>query len=217
VVDGVVAVTIVAGPRSVTRRLPGSALVAVTVAVSSAGCDGERELVGLTRDPEPVVDVASVPDVSRDGESFRFVAAEDGLLVVFFGYTNCPDVCPTTLAELRRGIDELDAEDAERIDTVMVSIDPARDRDLLAEYVDSFVPQAHAVATDDEALLQQITLAFGVSYQVTNRPNGDVDVSHSDTGLFAVDDTGTLAITWPYGSSSDDIAGDLEQLLADRA
>ena len=99
----------------------------------------------------------------------------------------------------------------------MVSIDPDRDREVLADYIDSFVPDAHAVATDDDTLLQQIAVAFGVSYQVTTRPNGDVDVSHSDTGLFAVDDTGTLVLTWPYGSSSDDIAGDLEQLLADRA
>jgi protein SCO1 len=189
----------------------------VAIAAAVAACGGERELVGYTRDPEPMVDLAAVPDVSRDGEPFRFVAPHDGLLVVFFGYTNCPDVCPTTLAELRRGLDELDADDAARIDTVMVSIDPARDREIVSDYIDGFVPDAHAVATDDDALLQQVTLAFGVSYQVTTRPNGDVDVAHTDDGLFAVDDTGTLLITWPYGTSGDDIAGDLEQLLADRA
>jgi protein SCO1 len=99
----------------------------------------------------------------------------------------------------------------------MVTIDPDRDRDVVADYIDSFVPGAHAVATDDDTLLQEVALAFGVSYQVTTRPNGDVDVSHSNTGLFAVDDTGTLLLTWPYGTSSDDIAGDLEQLLADHA
>ena len=192
-------------------------LVTVFTAVTVAGCGEDRQLVGLTRDPEPEVDVAAVPDVSRDGEPFRFVAPDDGMLVVFFGYTNCPDVCPTTLAQLRRGLDDLEPDDAERIDAVMVSIDPERDRDVLADYVDSFVPGAHAVALDDDAVLQEVALAFGVSYQVTTRPNGDVDVAHSDTGLFAVDDTGTLVLTWPYGSTSDDIAGDLEQLLADRA
>ena len=208
---------VVTGPCGVTRSRLTTTLVALRAFAAATGCGGDRELVGLTRDPEPVVDVATVPDVSRDGEPFRFVAPDDGLLVVFFGYTNCPDVCPTTLAEVRRGLDELDAEDAERIDTVMVSIDPERDRDVVADYVDSFVPGAHAVALDDDDVLQQITLAFGISYQVTTRPNGDVDVAHSDDGLFAVDDTGTLLLTWLYGTSSDDIAGDLEQLLADRA
>jgi protein SCO1 len=203
----------------VNRRQAASVLAAVSVALAMtlAACGGDRELVGLTRDPEPVVDVAAVPDASRDGEPFRFVAPAGGLLVTFFGYTNCPDVCPTTLAELRRGIDALAAEDADRVTAVMVSIDPARDRDVLADYIASFVPDARAVALDDDALLQQIALAFGVSYQVTTRPNGDVDVSHSDTGLFAVDDTGTLVLTWPFPTDSDDIAGDLEQLLDDRA
>jgi protein SCO1/2 len=201
----------------VNRRLAASLAASVTVAMTLAACGGERELAGLTRDPEPHVDVAAVPDASRDGEPFRFVAPEGGLLVTFFGYTNCPDVCPTTLAELRRGLDDLDADDADRVAAVMVSIDPGRDRDVLPDYIASFVPDAHAVALDDDALLQRIALAFGVSYQVTTRPNGDVDVSHSDTGLFAVDDTGTLVLTWPYPTDSDDIAGDLEQLLEDRA
>jgi protein SCO1 len=197
------------------RQVRAAVVAAVTGAVMLGACGGDRELVGLSRDPAPMVDVAPVPDASRDGEPFRFVAAQDGLLVVFFGYTNCPDVCPTTLAELRRGLDELEADDADRIDTVMVSIDPARDRDVVAGYIDSFVPGAHAVALDDDAVLQQLALAFGVSYQVTTDASGDVDVAHSNTGLFAVDDTGTLVLTWAYGTSSDDIAGDLEQLLAD--
>jgi protein SCO1 len=197
------------------RRVALPLVAAATTMI--AACGGDRELVGLTRDPEPVVDITPVPDVSRDGDSFRFVAPDGGLLVVFFGYTNCPDVCPTTLAELRRGLDELEADDADRIDTVMVSIDPARDRDVVAGYIDSFVPGAHAVALDDDAVLQQLALAFGVSYQVTTDASGDVDVAHSNTGLFAVDDTGTLVLTWAYGTSSDDIAGDLEQLLADSA
>jgi protein SCO1/2 len=190
--------------------------VAAAIVMVVGACGGDRELVGLTRDPEPDVDIVAVPDVSRDGDQFRFVAPDGGLLVVFFGYTNCPDVCPTTLAELRRGLDELDADDADRIDTVMVSIDPARDRDVLAEYIASFVPGAHAVALDDDSTLQRLALAFGISYQVTTGVGGEIDVAHSDDGLFAVDDSGTLVLTWLYGTSSDDLAADLEQLLADR-
>ena len=206
-VDGVVAAAVAAGSRRVTGRgrrgASGSLFAAVLVAIAGsatvAACGGERELVGLTRDPEPVVDVAPVPDVSRDGEPFRFVAAEDGLLVVFFGYTNCPDVCPTTLAELRRGLDELDADDAARIDTVMVSIDPARDRDVVADYIDSFVPGAHAVATDDDALLQQIALAFGVSYQVTTRPTATSTCPTPTPGCSPSTTRERLLLTWPFG------------------
>lgn len=188
------------------------AVVTAAIVLTSCG-DGDRQLVGYTRDPAPNVDVAELPDVSRDGEPFRLVAEPGELLVVFIGYTNCPDVCPTTLAELRRALGELDGEDAARIDSVMVTIDPARDRDVVADYIGSFVPGAHAVATDDDAVLQEVTLAFGVSYDVSTRPNGEVAVSHSDTTLFAVDDSGTLLLTWPFGVDSEDIAGDLAQLL----
>jgi protein SCO1/2 len=193
--------------KSCCRGALGIALVAI------AGCGGGgRELVGLTRDPAPVVDVAAVPDVSRDDEPFRFVAPDGGLLVVFFGYTHCPDVCPTTLADLRRAYTEL-GDDAGRVDTVMVTIDPERDRDVVTEYIQGFVDDAHAVALDDDAELQQLALSFGVSYQVDVRQGGRVDVVHSDTTLFAVDDTGTLVLTWPFGTKPDELAGDLGQLL----
>jgi cytochrome oxidase Cu insertion factor (SCO1/SenC/PrrC family) len=96
---------------------------------------------------------------------------------------------------------------------VMVTIDPDHDRDVVTEYVQGFVPGAHAVALDDDTELRRLAESFGVTYQVTERSNGDIDVVHSDTTLFAVDDTGTLVLTWPFGTESDDLAGDLRQLL----
>ena len=64
-----------------------------------AACGGDdRELVGLTRDPEPQVDAVALPDVSHGGAPFEFRAAGGRAAVVYFGYTNCPDVCPTTMA-----------------------------------------------------------------------------------------------------------------------
>jgi len=191
-------------------------VIAVGVMLFAACGGGDRELVGLTRDPAPVVDALAVPDVSRDGEEFRFVAPDDGLLVVFFGYTNCPDVCPTTLADLRRALDDVaddEGDDVERVDVVMVTVDPDRDRNVVTEYVQGFVPGAHAVALDDDTELRQLAESFGVSYQVNERANGDIDVVHSDTTLFAVDDTGTLVLTWPFGTKPDELAGDLRQLL----
>jgi protein SCO1/2 len=196
---------------------PTVAVVVAAGVVLLAACGGgDRDLVGLTRDPAPVVDALAAPDISRDGEPFRFVAPDDGLLVVFFGYTNCPDVCPTTLADLRRALDDVADDgdgDADRIDMVMVTVDPDRDRDVVTDYVQGFVPGAHAVALDDDTELRRLAESFGVSYQVSERSNGDVDVVHSDTTLFAVDDSGTLVLTWPFGTKSDDLAGDLRQLL----
>ena len=125
------------------------ALAGLGIAVATAGCGGDRELVGLTRDPAPQVDAVTLPDVSRDGAPFELRAEPGGLLVVYFGYTNCPDICPTTMADLARALDDL-GDDADRVDVAMVTVDPDRDTDVLADYVDDFVAGGHALATADE-------------------------------------------------------------------
>jgi protein SCO1/2 len=196
------------------RRRAAAALVAVGAVAAACGGDG-RELVGLTRDPAPRVDAVALPDVSRDAEPFEFRAADGDLLVVFFGFTNCPDVCPTTMSDLRRALDEL-GDDAARVSVAMVTVDPERDTDVLTEYVQSFVPEAHAIATDDIPALREVAGTFGVSFDVSTAPNGEVEVAHSSF-LFAVDDSGTLVITWPFGTPVDDLAADLRQLLDDAA
>jgi protein SCO1/2 len=183
------------------------------LAVAAVACGGDdRELVGFTRDPAPSVATVTLPDVSRDGEPFTFRPAEGGLLIVYFGYTNCPDVCPKTMADLGAAIDRLDEEDAARVDVAMVTVDPERDTAVLADYVQSFVDGAHALATDDPAALRAAAAPFAVGYEVVTRPDGEVEVGHTDL-LFAVDDTGTLVLNWPFGTSVDDLAADIRQLL----
>lgn len=186
-------------------------------AVTLVACGGgQRELVGLTRDPEPQVDAVALPDVSEGGAPFEFRAPPDGLLIVYFGYTNCPDVCPTTMADLKVALEDL-GDDAERVDVAMVTVDPDRDTPVLADYIQSFVPGAHAIATDDQAALQSVAGSFGVSYVVRTAPDGAVEVGHS-SNLFAVDDAGSLVLTWSVGGEegtarADDLAADIRQLL----
>jgi protein SCO1/2 len=194
------------------------AAVAAVAVLVAAGCGGgdDHELVGLTRDPEPQVDGTPLPDVAEGGQPFTIKAPPGGLLIVYFGYTNCPDVCPTTMADVKTALDDL-GDDAERVEVAMVSVDPERDIPVLDDYVQSFVPGGHALATDDQAALQSAAAPFGVSYQVTTGPDGKIDVSHSSY-LFAVDDAGKLVVTWPVGldetsTSADDLAADMRRLL----
>ena len=195
--------------------------VAAVAVLATAACGGgdEHELVGLTRDPEPQVDGTPLPDVADGGAPFTIKAPTGGLLIVYFGYTNCPDVCPTTLSDVKVALADL-GDDASRVATAMITVDPERDTAVLADYVRSFVPDAHALATDDEAALQAVAGPFGVSYQVTTSPTGEVQVAHSSY-LFVVDDAGKLVLTWPVTAdaetttSAKDLAADMELLLRD--
>lgn len=184
----------------------------ITLALAVTACGGdERELVGFQREPAPVVAEYELPDLSNDGEPFALRAQQDELLVVYFGYTNCPDFCPTTLSDVRLALQQLD--DPDQVAVAMVAVDPDRDLPILAEYVGGFFPDnGHALGTDDPGLLSRVAAPFGAQYDVTTNDDGEIEVAHT-TQLYAVDDAGEIVLTWQFGVSKDDLAGDMEQLL----
>ncbi|MEZ5343708.1 MAG: SCO family protein [Acidimicrobiales bacterium] len=81
------------------RRFPALVVVVASV-LAACGSDAPAEFAGYQRQPIPVVGELRVPDAA--GGEFSFTAAEGGVLLVYFGYTSCPDVCPTTLADAWR-------------------------------------------------------------------------------------------------------------------
>ncbi len=196
--------------RSIVRAASGVLAIA---AVVGCGGDDPHELVGYRSEPVPDVAGVTLPDLTAGGADFSFVAEPDRLLLVYFGYTNCPDFCPTTMSDVKLARQRLD--DPERVDVAMVTVDPGRDLDVLADYVTSFVPEAHALGTDDFADLDRAAGPFGVSYEVREADDGAIEVAHT-TLLYAVDDTGRVVLTWPFGVSIDDLAADLELLLEDQ-
>ena len=194
--------------RPRVRRLFVTMLAAI---VLSACGGGSTTLVGIERDPVAEVGNVSLP-VAGSGEDLAFVAPEDGVMVVYFGFTFCPDICPTTLADLSDALDDL-GEDAERVEVVMATIDPDRDTDeVVTGYVQSFIPDAIAVRTDDQGVLREATNAFGADYIITEGDDGEPEVGHT-TSLYAVDDEGNLVLYWPFGTTSEDIGSDLGVLL----
>jgi protein SCO1/2 len=186
-----------------------SAVTATTP--DTAGAD--RELAGIVREPAPVVDATPVPSLTNPGSDVVFRAEQGGFEAVYFGYTNCPDVCPTTMADWAITLRRLPEELAAQVSTVMVTVDPDRDNDILPGYVESFVADAEAAGTTDADVLAAAAAPFGVSYEVVTNDEGDVEVSHSGF-LYLVDDQGRLVVTWPFGTSSTEMAADVEQLFA---
>lgn len=184
---------------------------------STAGTAPEAStdaLEGLRRDPPLDVSTVVLPEV-REGEAdqpFTMVPQPGNLLFVYFGYTHCPDLCPTTLADLRKALREL-GPDAARIETAFVTVDPQRDTaSVLPSYLSSFVDGGHAIRVDDPAALQAAEDAFLASSTITPLEDGTYSVSHTAFSSI-VDDTGTVVAEWPFGISPDSMASDLRILL----
>lgn len=196
-----------------------TALAALTALVSTACGGGDEALHGFVRTPPPNVAEITLPDVANDGAEFNLRAAPDELLVVYFGFTSCPDFCPTTLSDVK--LARARQQDPDRIDVAMVTVDPGRDLAtdpsrcdtiILDCYVNSFVEGAHALGTDDADALSRAAAPFGAGYQVSTDDAGEIVVDHT-TFLYAVDDAGDLVMTWQFGTPIDDLESDFRQLL----
>ena len=177
----------------------------------ASSCGGTREFSGYVRTPAPSSQGISLPVIGEES-SRELVASGGNLLAIYFGYTNCPDICPTTLQDLTVALRRLD--DASRVEVAMVTVDPDRDLAVLDGYVKSFIPTAIALGTADKTKLAAAAQPFGVSYLVES-VGTDIEVAHS-TSLYVVDDQGTLLLTWPFGVPSYDISADLNDLLGGR-
>lgn len=134
-------------------------------------------------------------------------------LLVFFGFTNCPDVCPTTLSEVAQVMDDL-GDDAALVQPLFISIDPERDRSLgLAEFTAVFHPSIIGLAGDEAQ-----TRAAADSFRIFYAREGDAaapdgyTMSHSPA-LYLIGPTGDWLRQFTYGTPAADILADLQSRL----
>ncbi len=202
------------------RPVPVRALVAVlAVAVVAAGLFvwvnlGTAELPGLVR--TPALDVVGLEFVdyasSEDGTVVDLVPPAGELTVAYFGYLSCPDVCPTTLADLRVGLQQLDEGEASRITVAFVTVDEDRDTGAeITEYLSRFYPDLPngiaALRADAGTELQDAADRLQVYFEIADHELGQerYDVGHSAV-TFIIDETGTVVRELPFGASPDDFA-----------
>lgn len=189
---------------------------AVLLLVAACGGQEDETLAGYERTPEPTVGSVTIAIADGTNDEFAFQAKPGKLLMVTFGFTNCPDICPTTLADARIAFGEL-GERADDVDLAWVSIDPVRDTDeVTTTYVQSFIDDAIPLRTGDTEQLAIVADAFGVTYIVQDNDAGETEVAHTPN-VYLVDDTGSIILTWPFGVPSLDIASDLTIMLDRRS
>jgi len=185
-------------------------LLLILISLVTAGC-GSYEFNGTEYvDAQPATDFELT---ATDGERFRLSDHQGQIVLMFFGYTSCPDVCPTTLAEARRILDDL-GEDADQVRFLFITVDPERDTsDVLATYTTAFHPDIVGL-TGDPQDLEEVRQAYGVfaEKEVLDESATGYIVNHT-ARIFLVDAKGQLRLSYRFGTSPDDILQDVRHLL----
>lgn len=148
-----------------------------------------------------------------NGSSFRLSEMRGKVVLLFFGYTSCPDVCPTTLSEMKRVVSELGA-DAERVQVVFVTVDPERDTpEKLKEYVSIFNPAFFGLS-GSMAELESVWGGYGVYREEEELPNSATGYLVNHTArVYLIDQDGNLRLSYSYGTPTDDFVHDLKILF----
>ena len=189
-------------------------LVLIFSLVSISGCNKESSTKKFHSTDITGVDFGTDFKLTDHNGKVRTLADFKGKVVVmFFGYTHCPDVCPTTLSEVAQALNML-GESASKVQVLFVTVDPERDtQKLLAQYVPAFNPDFLGLY-GDEAATSKVAKDFRVFYQKHASKNGQsYDVDHT-AGTYVFDPSGKLRLFMSYGQGADIIADDLKVLLS---
>lgn len=196
------------------RRLALAGL-ALAVALGPAGCD---KLFAPAKSPFQGIDVTGGPMggalqlTDHNGRPRSAADFRGKLVVVVFGFTNCPDVCPTALADLASAMKQLGA-DASQVQVLFVTVDPRRDKpELLRQYVPAFHPDFLGLYGDDDAIAR-VAKDFHVYYSVREgRTPETYTVDHSGQ-IFVLDREGKARLLFAPGTKPAAMAADLRLLL----
>jgi len=134
-------------------------------------------------------------------------------VIVFFGFTQCPDVCPTTLAEMAEAR-KLLGDQADKLQVLFITVDPERDTpQLLANYVPAFDPSFIGL-TGDQAAIEKVAKEFRVFYQkVPGKEKGSYSMDHT-AGSYVFDPQGRIRLFVRHGQGPEVIAQDIKRLLS---
>ena len=146
------------------------------------------------------------------GADFRLSDMRGNIVALFFGYTSCPDVCPTTMVELRQALEEL-GDRAEPVQVLFVTVDPERDSpERVQEYVDHFNPRFIGLS-GSESELAKVWNDYGVFRQVVQGSSAAGYLVDHTARITLIDQQGNLRVSFPFDTPVTDVVHDLNLLL----
>ncbi|MCE4554911.1 SCO family protein [Roseateles cellulosilyticus] len=195
-----------------TRRFAVAALAALALAGCQKAETGRPAFKGVDLTGAEYARQLNLSD--QDGRSRSLADFKGKVLVVFFGYTQCPDVCPTTMAEVAEVKRSLGA-DGDKVQGIFVTIDPARDTaQLLKSYLASFDPSFIGLRGSDEQT-QAAAKEFKVFFaKVPGKTPESYTMDHT-AASFIFDTEGRVRVYSRYGAGAEPLAHDIKLLLAE--
>jgi protein SCO1 len=192
-------------------------VMTAVVAVALAGCDqvgspsAKQPFQGVDITGAEYARTLSLPD--QDGKARTLDDFKGKVTVVFFGYTQCPDVCPTTMAELAQ-VKKALGKDGERVQGVFITVDPERDTpEALKAYMASFDPSFVALRGTPEQT-KATAKEFKVFYaKVPGKVEGSYTMDHT-AGSYVLDPKGKVRLFVRYGAPAEALTADIKALLA---
>ncbi|KRF17479.1 hypothetical protein ASG90_08755 [Nocardioides sp. Soil797] len=152
--------------------------------------------------------------VDTDGDAYSLAGdTKKPVTLVFFGYTNCPDICQMVMSNIASSLTRLDDSERDQVDVVFVTTDPARDDEkALRRYLDRFDP-GFVGLTGKLSTIKNLAESFGVFMEREPKlPTGGYDVSHT-TAIFSIDGADEVPVIWNQDASAQSLADDIKRLL----
>jgi len=148
-----------------------------------------------------------------EGKAFRLAAQRGKIVLIYFGYTGCPDACPTDMLLFRDVLSRLGSR-KDSVLPVFISVDPARDTpEHLAAYANAFSPAIRAL-TGSERQLRRMAKAYGAHFNYVNRtPSSTTYTVDHSVNMYVVNRAGKLVSVIPFGTPVDDVVRRIERML----
>ena len=183
--------------------------ILIVLAVLITGCRPYQYTGQLLDSP------VSIPNITlsdKDGQPVSLTDFSDKVVMLYFGYTFCPDVCPTTLTTVNKAIEML-GKKADEVQFVMISVDPERDTPAkLAAYLSNFNPSFIGLSGTPEEIAAA-AVPFGVYYQKHEGTAATGYLVDHTASVMVLDRSGRLRLVIPFETPAEAIASDLKQFL----
>ena len=152
-------------------------------------------------------------ELARSSGSFRLADTRGNIVLLFFGYTSCPDICPTTMSELKTALERIGEENAENVKVIFVTVDPERDTpERVQEYVNHFDPDFIGLS-GSEAELAPIWNKYGVYREIVEGTSAAGYLVNHTARVTMIDQDGYLRVSYGFDAPVENIVHDLQLLL----